>query len=151
MEGNGNTSKNEEDDGIIQRAIKSIFHQLEQDEIESTVIVSHLEIYNEELQDLLSDDEEGNLSDKRKKKLIIYNDTKRKCHGVFVQGLEEIIVSSPQQIFDILAKSTQKRTTAATNLNQRSSRSHCIFTITIRTKTVINAEDIVKTGIGYIY
>ena len=135
-------------DGIIPRAIKSIFHQLERDQIESTVIVSHLEIYNEELQDLLSDDEitDGYGGGSKRKKLIIYKDAKRKCQQVFVQGLEEIIVSSPQQIFDILGKSTQKRCTAATNLNQRSSRSHCIFTITIRIKTCINTEEIVKTG-----
>jgi len=134
-----NTEHNDED-GIIPRAIKSIFYQLERDGIESTVIVSHLEIYNEELQDLLSDDD-------GKKKLVIYNDTKRsKCQGVFVQGLEEVIVSSPKQIFDILAKSTKKRITAATMLNLRSSRSHCIFTIAIRMKTMINTEEIVKTG-----
>ena len=147
------TSTNMDDvDGIIPRAIKSIFHQLERDQIESTVIVSHLEIYNEELQDLLSDDEIVDGYASKRKKLIIYKDTKRKSQQIFVQGLEEIIVSSPQQIFDILAKSTLKRRTAATNLNQRSSRSHCIFTITIRIKTCINTEEIVKTGwIPYRY
>ena len=56
------------------------------------------------------------------------------------------MVSSPQHIFDILAKSTLKRRTAATQLNQRSSRSHCIFSVTIRIKTTVAAEEIIKTG-----
>ncbi len=41
----------------------------------------------------------------------------------------------------------QKRKVAATNLNQRSSRSHSVFTITIHTKEVdADGEEIIKVG-----
>lgn len=50
-------------------------------------------------------------------------------------------------MFGLLKKSQQKRRVAETNLNKNSSRSHCVFTITIHTKEIaVDGDDIIKTG-----
>ncbi|ETO16977.1 hypothetical protein RFI_20360 [Reticulomyxa filosa] len=134
-----------ENDGIIPRAIELIFESLRAKKMESSVSVSHLEIYNEELRDLLSTEESA------KKLILLKNDStknssrKNTC-GLYVRGLEEIIVKSPQDIYNILSKSSQRRCVASTYLNERSSRSHCIFTVVIRTRETLETEDLVKTG-----
>jgi kinesin family member 11 len=66
--------------------------------------------------------------------------------GVVVQGLEEVIVRSATEIYQVLDRGTAKRRTAATLLNNRSSRSHSIFSITIHMKEATDGEDVIKIG-----
>lgn len=67
--------------------------------------------------------------------------------GVVVQGLEEVSVRSAAEIYQVLDRGTAKRKTAATLLNNRSSRSHSIFTITIHMReTTAEGEDVIKIG-----
>ncbi|OII73340.1 kinesin-like boursin [Cryptosporidium ubiquitum] len=123
--------------GIIPRAVQLIFERLESQHTEYGVRVSYLEIYNEELSDLLSDE---------KLSLRIYDDIAGK-RGLNVDRLEEIPVNKAQDILNILSTAVRKRRTAETLLNKSSSRSHCIFTITIHTKeTNIDGEDVLKVG-----
>ncbi|KAH8582255.1 kinesin-like boursin [Cryptosporidium sp. chipmunk genotype I] len=123
--------------GIIPRAVQLIFERLESQYTEYGVRVSYLEIYNEELSDLLSDE---------KLNLRIYDDIAGK-RGLNVDRLEEIPVNKAQDILNILTTAVRKRRTAETLLNKSSSRSHCIFTITIHTKeTNIDGEDVLKVG-----
>ncbi|KAH8740553.1 kinesin-like boursin [Cryptosporidium ryanae] len=123
--------------GIIPRAVQLIFERLESQYTEYGVRVSYLEIYNEELSDLLSDE---------KLTLRIYDDMPGK-RGLNVDRLEEIPVNKAQDILNILSTAVRKRKTAETLLNKSSSRSHCIFTITIHTKeTNIDGEDVLKVG-----
>jgi len=122
--------------GIIPRSILSLFHKIrEQRHTDTTISVSHLEVYNEELSDLLNEEEE---------KLKIYNDSE----GVNVKGLHDVIVETVEDIFRILEKGFKRRKFATTKLNKRSSRSHCIFKIVIRMKEVmsITNEEMVKIG-----
>jgi kinesin family protein 11 len=99
--------KNNQHAGIISRAVHHIFESLEKSGTEYCVKVSHLELYNEELFDLLNPDN---------KNLKIYEDTK----GVQVHDLEERLVYNPQEIFEILELSWQERKTAETKLNKNS-------------------------------
>ncbi|KAF7455982.1 Kinesin-like protein KIN-5C [Cryptosporidium felis] len=123
--------------GIIPRAVQLIFERLESQYTEYGVRVSYLEIYNEELSDLLSDE---------KLNLRIYDDVAGK-RGLNVDRLEEVPVNKAQDILNILSTAVRKRRTAETLLNKSSSRSHCIFTITIHTKeTNIDGEDVLKVG-----
>lgn len=56
-------------------------------------------------------------------------------------------VYNPQDIFGILEKSWQERKAAVTNLNHNSSRSHCIFSITIHIKeNTPEGEELLKVG-----
>eukprot|EP00201_Polytomella_parva_P000824 CAMPEP_0175085176 /NCGR_PEP_ID=MMETSP0052_2-20121109/28508_1 /TAXON_ID=51329 ORGANISM="Polytomella parva, Strain SAG 63-3" /NCGR_SAMPLE_ID=MMETSP0052_2 /ASSEMBLY_ACC=CAM_ASM_000194 /LENGTH=1027 /DNA_ID=CAMNT_0016357139 /DNA_START=466 /DNA_END=3549 /DNA_ORIENTATION=- len=122
--------------GVIPRAIKQIFDYIEMTAADSTVKVTFLELYNEELTDLLSYDDDP-------KRLRLLEDR----NGVIVQGLEEMIVRSSVEIYQVLDRGTSKRKTAETLLNKRSSRSHSIFSITIHLKeTTAEGEDVVKVG-----
>lgn len=131
------TSQLSGDAGIIPRAVQHIFTALENQGTEYSVRVSYLEIYNEELNDLLNDDKQA---------LRIFEDSAAK-KGLSVDRLEEIPVNNPQDIFNILSIAVKKRRTAETNLNRQSSRSHCIFSVMIHMKeTNLDGEDVIKIG-----
>eukprot|EP00873_Tetraselmis_striata_P027928 jgi/Tetstr1/448192/TSEL_035483.t1 len=120
--------------GVIPRSIKEVFDRLESNALEYSVKVTFMELYNEELTDLLSVGES-------KLKLL------EGRAGVVVQGLEEAIVKNSTEIYSVLDRGSAKRRTAATLLNKVSSRSHSIFTITIHMKeSTPEGEEVIKIG-----
>ncbi|GIX90330.1 hypothetical protein CDAR_506912 [Caerostris darwini] len=143
MEGErNNTNCSWEDDpgaGIIPRSLHQLFEELNKEEnVEFSVRVSFLELYNEELFDLLSSTEFA--------KLRLYEDTNRKG-SVIIQGLEEIMVNNKDEVYTILEKGTSRRQTAATMLNATSSRSHTVFSVTVHIKeNTVEGEELLKTG-----
>ncbi|XVF05601.1 hypothetical protein REPUB_Repub05bG0186900 [Reevesia pubescens] len=147
MEG-GARKKNGEfptDAGVIPRAVKQIFDILEAQSAEYSMKVTFLELYNEEITDLLAPEETTKfIDDKSKKPIALMEDGKG---GVFVRGLEEEIVTTANEIYKILEKGSAKRRTAETLLNKQSSRSHSIFSITIHIKECTpEGEEMIKCG-----
>ncbi|XP_021856268.1 kinesin-like protein KIN-5D [Spinacia oleracea] len=147
MEG-GARKKNGEfpsDAGVIPRSVRRIFDILEDQQAEYNMKVSFLELYNEDLTDLLAPEECSKFNDdKSKKPLALMEDGKG---GVFVRGLEEEIVTTADEIYKILEKGSAKRRTAETLLNKQSSRSHSIFSITIHIKEFTpEGEEMIKCG-----
>lgn len=126
--------------GITPRALNTLFDLLENDTAEFSVRVSCLELYNEELKDLLSpDDHDG-------RKLRLFEDLNKKG-SVVIQNLEEVLVKNAADVIAILQKSSTKRQTAATKMNELSSRSHCIFSITVHIKeSTPDGEELLKIG-----
>jgi kinesin family protein 11 len=146
--------------GIIPRASQSIFDRCSNEKVYESfsVVVSFLEVYNEEMSDLLSDVKEhdgppsprkksaGKAKDKEEKgvKLMIVEDKpseselrkrpKGQCLGVYVKGLKEIECKTPDDVLRLLRKAQEKRHTAETKMNKASSRSHCLFTMKVYTK-----------------
>ncbi|KAG0519603.1 hypothetical protein BDA96_08G001200 [Sorghum bicolor] len=147
MEGGGRKALNGDlpsDAGVIPRAVKRIFDVLEAQSAEYSMKVSFLELYNEELTDLLAPEESKFSDDKSKKPMALMEDGKG---GVFVRGLEEELVSSAAEIYRILERGSAKRKTAETLLNKQSSRSHSIFSITIHIKECTpEGEEMIKCG-----
>ncbi|KAG8179422.1 hypothetical protein JTE90_026321 [Oedothorax gibbosus] len=143
MEGERNNSScSWEDDpgaGIIPRSLHQLFEELNKEEnVEFSVRVSFLELYNEELFDLLSSTDFS--------KLRLYEDTNRKG-SVIIHGLEEILVNNKDEVYTILEKGTARRQTAATMLNATSSRSHTVFSVTVHIKeNTLDGEELLKTG-----
>ncbi|GLT62689.1 hypothetical protein SLA2020_353070 [Shorea laevis] len=132
--------------GVIPRAVKQIFDTLESQNAEYSVKVTFLELYNEEITDLLAPEEISKvaLEDRQKKQLPLMEDGKG---GVLVRGLEEEIVASATEIFTLLERGSAKRRTAETLLNKQSSRSHSLFTITIHIKEATpEGEELIKCG-----
>ena len=126
--------------GIIPRALHALFTKLELDDAESSVKVSFIELYNEELRDLISPDDTV--------KLKIYEDNNKKGHSsTLVQGMEESHIKSATEGVKILQHGSLKRQVAATKCNDLSSRSHTVFTVTVYIKrTADNGEDYVSAG-----
>ncbi|KAL6967423.1 Kinesin-like protein KIN-5D [Sarracenia purpurea var. burkii] len=147
MEGGGRKKNGEfpSDAGVIPRAVRQIFDILEAQNAEYSMKVTFLELYNEEITDLLALEESSKfIDDKSKKPIALMEDGKG---GVFVRGLEEEIVCTANEIYKILEKGSAKRRTAETLLNKQSSRSHSIFSITIHVKECTpEGEEIIKCG-----
>ena len=116
----------EEQRGIIPRIVEQMFASILRSpgNIEYTVRVSYMEIYMEKIRDLLAPQNDN---------LPIHEE---KSRGVYVKGLLEIYVSSVQEVYEVMRRGGSARATAATNMNQESSRSHSIFVITITQKNV---------------
>ncbi|XP_009792660.1 kinesin-like protein KIN-5D isoform X1 [Nicotiana sylvestris] len=147
MEGGGRKKNGEfpSDAGVIPRAVRQIFEILEAQNAEYSMKVTFLELYNEEITDLLAPEEcTKYVDDKSKKPIALMEDGKG---GVLVRGLEEEIVSTANEIYKILEKGSAKRRTAETLLNKQSSRSHSIFSITIHIKECTpEGEEMIKCG-----
>ncbi|XP_033757276.1 kinesin-like protein KIF11-A [Pecten maximus] len=129
--------------GIIPRAMNHIFEQLKTQDVEFSVRVSFLELYNEELFDLLGSGEDA-------LRLRIYEDSAKKG-SVIINGLEEVVVRTKNEVFEILERGTARRQTAATLMNAHSSRSHTVFSVTVHIKeSNIDGEELLKTGKLYL-
>ncbi|XP_030011249.1 kinesin-like protein KIF11 [Sphaeramia orbicularis] len=126
--------------GIIPRTLHQIFEKLSENGTEFSVKVSLLEIYNEELFDLLGP------SDDVSERLQLFDDPRNK-RGVVVKGLEEVTVHNKDEVYQILEKGAAKRRTASTLMNAYSSRSHSVFSVTIHMKEItLDGEELVKIG-----
>ncbi|KAG6010474.1 hypothetical protein E4U21_006476 [Claviceps maximensis] len=127
--------------GIIPRVLHQLFNKLEIDDREHCVKCSFIELYNEELRDLLSVDEGA--------KLKIYDDASRKGHAAtLVQGMEEKHIKNASEGIRVLQDGSLKRQVAATKCNDLSSRSHTVFTITAYVKKTNDqgVDDFVSAG-----
>lgn len=113
----------DEDKGILPRACDHLFQTI-QDKCDgnATVELSYLEIYNEEIRDLLAPE------NSRAKDLKI----RETLNGeVYVSGLTAQPVSSSQHIGSYLEEASKRRVTASTAMNAVSSRSHSICSLKI--------------------
>lgn len=113
--------------GIIPRAVSDIFAEVDRLKRMSngksayTVKVSFIELYNEDLLDLLADggDVQPLVQIREDKGHIIWS------------GLREVSVSSVSDVMALLADGSAARRTSETDMNQSSSRSHAIFSMTL--------------------
>ncbi|KAJ5096421.1 hypothetical protein NUU61_005777 [Penicillium alfredii] len=121
-----------DDAGIIPRTLYSLFHKLQ--ETESMVKCSFIELYNEELRDLLSADDNTKLK-------IFENEKKGHSGSTMVQGMEETYINSASSGIKLLQSGSHKRQVAATKCNDLSSRSHTVFTITVSTNHISDSGE----------
>lgn len=78
--------------------------------------------------------------------LRLYEDPRQKG-SVIIQNLSEKTVCSAEEVYELLMKGMEKRQTAATLLNDHSSRSHCVFTINVYVKEML-VEGVVTVRTG---
>ena len=131
-----------DDAGVIPRAVDHIFRALEAAGAEYSIKCTFLELYNEEITDLLSKEDITNPNER--KRLQLMEDQKGQ---VLVRGLEEVTVTNSDEIFKVLEDGTARRKTAETMLNKQSSRSHSVFSITIHIKEpTVDGEELIKCG-----
>ena len=117
--------------GIIPRAVRHIFGFIDaaDKEIKFLVRCSYLEIYNENILDLLGTRKGENLQ--------IKEDPNK---GIFVKDLTTVIVKSVPELEKMLFAGMKNRKVGETAMNKDSSRSHSIFTIYIETAEAANVS-----------
>jgi hypothetical protein len=123
--------------GIVPRAVQHIFNHIH-DGIDGTEFVlrcSLFEVYREQLRDLL-DPANANLRIK---------ETPRQ--GVFVDGLAQEFVACVDDVVRIIRGGSRLRAVAATRLNQHSSRSHVIFSLTCEQHLEDGTEKLAKLNL----
>lgn len=122
--------------GIIHQAVSQVFSAIEADEERQYLLrVSYLEIYNESLKDLLSP-----ASSPAKSNQPIELKIRERAGTIYVDPLKEEVVTRTEEVFDALDRGEHSRHVGTTDWNSRSSRSHCVFTMTI--------ESTLKSGTG---
>ncbi|OWM84249.1 hypothetical protein CDL15_Pgr011634 [Punica granatum] len=115
--------------GLTPRILERLFSRINEEEMKHAerqlkyqCRCSFLEIYNEQITDLL---------DPNQKNLQIREDIKS---GVYVDNLTEESVSTMKDVRHLLLKGLSNRRTGATSINAESSRSHSVFTCIIESR-----------------
>ncbi|NXL99365.1 KIF27 protein, partial [Tyrannus savana] len=117
--------------GIIPRAIQELFqHISENRNINFYVKVSYIEVYKEELRDLLE-------LETSVKELHIREDEKG---NTVIVGAKEFQVECADEVISLLESGNAARHTGTTQMNEHSSRSHAIFTISICQKQSADSQ-----------
>ncbi|XP_017874418.1 PREDICTED: kinesin-like protein Klp98A isoform X3 [Drosophila arizonae] len=109
--------------GLIPRICEELFARMRVGQESGTgyrTHASYLEIYNERVKDLLAAQSTGHALRVREHRSL----------GPYVENLSQHAVSDFEEIQECIARGNAHRTTASTNMNDTSSRSHAIFTIT---------------------
>ncbi|RIA87565.1 P-loop containing nucleoside triphosphate hydrolase protein, partial [Glomus cerebriforme] len=119
-----NSSIPPESKGIIPRAMETLFTSMKFSQYKTrqfTIKVSFVEIYNEELIDLL-----GENIDESRPQVMIREDSKG---NILWSGLQEMKVNNVEEVMALLARGSLNRQVGATDMNSQSSRSHAIFSV----------------------
>jgi len=120
--------------GLIPRAIQQIFDSAEalqqQYSWSFTVTCTYVEIYNDIIRDLLTDNDEYTraVCDNGEVKHEIRHEGKT---DTTITGVRSVTVTLPMQVQEVLTVAAKNRSTAKTKLNERSSRSHSVFTMKV--------------------
>ncbi|KAJ8923180.1 hypothetical protein NQ315_001734, partial [Exocentrus adspersus] len=116
--------------GIMIRALNDLFEAVKHKEDEYTVTMSYLEIYNEQIRDLLNPSS-GYLE--------LREDSRGR--NIQVAGLTEISTTSTDEVMLLLQKGNKARTIEPTAMNKTSSRSHALLSVTVRHSMPIDKKD----------
>lgn len=110
-------------EGVIPRSFHHIFDRISNAPEDERYLVraSYLEIYQEEIRDLLSKDHLTNRLELRE----------RPDCGVYVKDLSPFVCKGRTEIEHVMSVGNANRTVGATNMNEHSSRSHAIFLVTV--------------------
>ncbi|XP_068599631.1 kinesin-like protein KIF14 [Brachionichthys hirsutus] len=129
-----------EEEGVIPRFCDELFFRLastENEEVKCHVEMSYFEIYNEKIHDLLVPRDDPN------QRVMPLRVREHPVHGPYVVDLTANIVSSFNDIQGWLNLGNKQRATAATGMNDKSSRSHSVFTLVMtqtQTEFVVDEE-----------
>ena len=133
--GKSHTMMGKDDKGLIPRICDALFNRLNSlTDVSCRVECSYLEIYNEKVRDLLSP---------RSTSLRV---REHPSTGPYVEDLSKMAVASYNDVERLLDQGTKSRTTASTAMNETSSRSHAVFSITLTQRRNIVGLDTEKTA-----
>jgi kinesin family member C1 len=137
--GSGKTFTMSSNDGMIPCALRQIYStskELESRGWSYTMEGSFIEVYNEEIRDLLGD--EGRNSSGAAKKHDIHHDTV-KCETT-ITNTTTLALNSQDEVESILEQAMARRSVASTSANERSSRSHSVFILKLQGFNSVTGE-----------
>lgn len=113
--------------GILPRCLEFLFSSIKKElkknlDLEYLIKCSFLEIYNEQINDMISPDQRN---------LLIREDIKK---GAYVENLQQETITSFDEALEIIEKGIKYRHIGSTSMNKESSRSHSVFTLQIESK-----------------
>ncbi|XP_055622670.1 centromere-associated protein E isoform X2 [Toxorhynchites rutilus septentrionalis] len=115
----------EQELGVVTLTARELFKKIENSRDRQFLIrVGYIEIYNEKIFDLL---------DKSNANLKIFDN---QCGGDVLLNYKEVITNCSEQIMQLLEEGNKAKRIGDTNMNERSSRSHTIFRITIESREI---------------
>lgn len=123
---------NDTDPGLIPRTCEDLFERVEKmtsGHVTCTVRVSYFEVYNEQVRDLLVTSKESTGPNVQQPKLRVRESP---TEGPYVEDLSEFSVKTAGEVLKYLASGNKARSTAATKMNDVSSRSHAVFTLVVK-------------------
>ncbi|PLN74703.1 kinesin family protein [Aspergillus taichungensis] len=112
--------------GLIPRTCEDLFDRIEgaqSPDVSFNVRVSYFEVYNEHVRDLLVP---------RTDPPHYLRIRESPAEGPYVKDLTEVTVRNYTELMKFMRKGDVSRTTASTKMNDTSSRSHAVFTITLK-------------------
>ncbi|KAM5234088.1 kinesin-like protein KIF15 isoform 2-T2 [Hipposideros larvatus] len=127
--------------GVIPRSFEYLFSLIDREKDKAGAGKSFLckcsfiEIYNEQIYDLLDSASAG---------LYLREHIKK---GVFVVGAVEQVVTSAAEAYQVLSGGWRNRRVASTSMNRESSRSHAVFTITVESMEKSNETVNIRTSL----
>lgn len=125
--------------GMIPRCIADVFRQIsKRSEVKYRVLVSYVEIYNENVHDLLHPDLSSNIT--------LQEDP---IYGVTHKGAAVVEVRSEEEALGLMFQGEVNRTICEHKLNKQSSRSHAIFTIILEARAIF-AEKLIVSKLNIV-
>ncbi|KAJ8391492.1 hypothetical protein AAFF_G00088140 [Aldrovandia affinis] len=122
--------------GVIPNSFEHIFTHISRSQNQQYLVrASYLEIYQEEIRDLLC---------KEHRKLELKENPES---GVYIKDLSSFVTKNVKEIEHVMNVGNQTRSIGATNMNEHSSRSHAIFVITVEcSETGLDGENHIRVG-----
>uniref|UniRef100_A0ACB8G8T8 Kinesin-like protein kif3c n=1 Tax=Sphaerodactylus townsendi TaxID=933632 RepID=A0ACB8G8T8_9SAUR len=123
--------------GVIPNSFEHIFTHISRSQNQQYLVrASYLEIYQEEIRDLLAKDQS--------KKMELKENPET---GVYIKDLSSFVTKNVKEIEHVMNLGNQNRSVGSTNMNEYSSRSHAIFVITVECSEIgPDGEDHIRVG-----
>ncbi|CAG0912810.1 unnamed protein product [Notodromas monacha] len=123
--------------GVIPNAFEHIFSHIARSQDQQYLVrASYLEIYMENVRDLLSKDQNKFLELRESPDM-----------GVYAQNLSSFVCKSVQEIDHVMNVGNKNRSVGATDMNEHSSRSHAIFMVTVECSEIgVDGESHIRVG-----
>ncbi|GFS47711.1 kinesin-like protein KIF19 [Trichonephila inaurata madagascariensis] len=129
----------DDDPGIMVRALKDLFKEVDMKNKMYDVSMSYLEIYNENIRDLLNPSTA---------QLELREDAKGNHQ---VAGLSEVEIFSSEEVMSLLMRGNKRRTQESTGANKTSSRSHAVLMVQVKKRSPAHShEQTMRTGRLYM-
>ncbi|KAF8794072.1 Kinesin-like protein KIF19 like protein [Argiope bruennichi] len=129
----------DDDPGIMVRALEDLFKEVDLKNKMHNVSMSYLEIYNENIRDLLNPSTA---------QLELREDAKGNHQ---VAGLSEVEICSSEEVMSLLMRGNKRRTQESTGANKTSSRSHAVLMVQVKKRSPAHShQQTLRTGRLYM-